>query len=145
MKKSRITWISLVVAVVLLGLVGVALATRGTSGSDTASGTGTGAYADVTDPDALAELSELRADFAEAREAWAEEYSADRTSDEAQAAMQTLRDEYQADMQAVFDEYGIDETAGSQASGGGGQGGGLGGGQGGGLGDGTGQGLTTSD
>jgi len=139
MKKSRITWISLAVAVILLGLVGVALATRGTSGSATESGSG--AYANVTDPDALAELTALRTDFADAREAWAAEYNADRTSDEAQAAMQTLRDQYQADMQSVVDRYGIDEIAGSQTGGGGGQGGGQGGGMGGGMG----MGLSAAD
>jgi hypothetical protein len=104
MKKSRITWISLAAAVVLLGLVGVALANRGISGPAADSGAGAGAYAEITDPDALAELSTLRADFADARAGWADEHSADRTSDEAQAAMQAIRDGYQADMQAVFDK-----------------------------------------
>jgi hypothetical protein len=116
MKKMRITWIAAIVAVGLLALAGVALAYHGTPGAASApgAGNGTGTYANVSDPDAAAELSALRAEFADARAAWYDEYSADRTSDEAQAALQTLRDDYQADVQAVFDKYGIDATAGSQ-------------------------------
>jgi hypothetical protein len=138
MKKMRITWIAAVVAVGLLALAGVALAYHGDPGPATGSGAGT--YANVSDPDAAAELSALRADFADAREAWADEYSADRTSDEAQAALQTLRDRYQADVQAVFDEYGIDHTAAGE-TGYAGQGAGIGDGSGLGAGNGQGAGL----
>ena len=79
-------------------------------------------------PEALAELQALRADFWEARQAWFDKYGADRTSEEAQAAFQQLRDDRIAKTQAVFDKYGIDATAGSGAGGGHGRGAMMGGG-----------------
>jgi hypothetical protein len=147
MKKMRITWVAAIVAVGLLALAGVALAYHGTPGAATGSGSGngTGTYTGVSDPAAAAELSALRADFVDARTAWYDEYSADRTSDEAQAALQTLRDDYQADVQAVFDEYGIDHTADTQ-DGNAGSDAGYGDGSGDGMtGAGTGQGAMAGD
>ena len=141
MKNLRITWIAAAVAVVVLAFAGVAIAAGGATGPATAPGAAAGVNCDVTDPAALAEIEALRADFQDARQAWFDKYDADRTSDEAQAELQTLRDEYQADVQSVLEEYGVDATAGSQAGyagDGAGQGGAM-------MGAGSGQGAMTGD
>ena len=129
MKKWKLTWIVMAVAVAVLALAGVALAA--TDAPSPAATPGAGVACGVTDdPEALAELQALRADFWEARQAWFDKYGADRTSDEAQDAFQKLRDDRIAKTQAVFDKYGIDATAGSRAGGGYGRGAMMGGGYG---------------
>ncbi len=135
MKKWKVTWIAVAAAVAVLALAGVALAA--TNAPSSAATPGAGVDCGVTDdPQAIAELQALRADFWDARQAWFDEYGAARTSDEAQAAFQRLRDDHIAKVQAVFDKYGIGATAGSRGASGGGCGGGMmggGNGHGGGL------------
>ena len=132
MKRLKVTWITIAVAAAVLALAGVALAA---TDAPRAAGTpAPGVNCGVTDdPQAIAELQDLRAEFWDARQAWFDEYGAERTTDEAQAAFQQLRDDHIAKVQAVFDEYGIDATAGQRAGAGHGPGAGggmLGGGYG---------------
>jgi hypothetical protein len=143
MKKRRVTWIAMAVAVGVLALAGVALAaTNAPSPAATPAG---GVSCGVSDdPQAIAELQALRTDFWNARQAWFEKYGEDRLSVEAQTALQSLRDDHIAKVQAVFDKYGIDAPAGSRSGGcGRGMGGGLMGGgmMGGGFGHGMGGGY----
>jgi len=110
----------------------VAVAANKAPGPTANPGTAAGANCGVTDPQALAEIQALRADFFAARKAWFDKWGTNRTSATAQAELAKLRTAFQAKVQAVFDKYGIDATAGTGAGNGGhGQGGGMmGGGQG---------------
>jgi hypothetical protein len=110
---------------------GVAVAATDAPSSAPASGAAAGADCAVTDPVVRAELEALRTEFFEAHQAWFDEYGDDRTSDEAQAALQKLRDDRLADVQSILDKYGINATAGPHAGEGGDHGfGGMGGGNG---------------
>jgi hypothetical protein len=139
MKKLKVTWIATAVAVGVLALAGVAAAATNTA-SPAATTAGDHCAAVTGNPEALAELQDLRSDFRDARQAWFDKYGAERAGDEAQAALEKLRDDYHAKVQSVFDKYGIEATAGEHAGGGYGHGGMMGTGYGNGMmgaGDGT--------
>jgi hypothetical protein len=114
MKKWKGSWIAMLVAGAVLALAGVALAANDAPSSPPTSAGGA-ACGLTDDPEAIAELQALRAEFWSARQAWFDKYGADRTSEEAQAAFRQLREDHAAKVQAVLDKYGIDATAGSGA------------------------------
>ena len=75
MKKWKLTWIVMAVAVAVLALAGVALSA--TNAPSPAATPGAGVDCGVTDdPNALAELQALRTEFWEARQAWFDDYGA---------------------------------------------------------------------
>jgi hypothetical protein len=118
--------LAIVASVVVVGLAVVGGASAATDAANT-QGAADACTALTDNPQALAEKAALRADKQVAWQAWSDKYSADRSSDEAQAAKDQLREKYRSDMTALLEKYGIDvpEGAGPGSRAGAGAGGGM--------------------
>jgi hypothetical protein len=61
----------------------------------------------MSNPQALKDMQALRAEHQADMQAWSDQYGADPSSAEAQAALQNLRQEHWTDMRDLFKKYGI--------------------------------------
>jgi hypothetical protein len=95
-----------VVAAIALSVVAVAYgATTKQNGRRASRGAACGAI--MNNPQALKDMQALRAEHQRDMQAWSDQYGADPSSAEAQAALQTLRQEHWNDMRDLFKKYGV--------------------------------------